>query len=163
MHIKTSILGLLIIALASCSVVSADTTSVEGTLAASASISGLAPTQSLPAGVINTLVVSNLDGFTVDANAGWSIQVSGAKLVSDDSTVDTATNALELYCSPDGGDTSTHAALPTSGDGAAEFSGSAGTSLSKGIKFGQEFEYADSPNANGKKYASTVTVAITAA
>jgi len=164
MSLKTSILVLLVIAVASCGLVSADTTSVEGTLGASATISGLATTESLPAGVVNTLVVQSvLDTFMVDANAGWSIQVSGAKLLSDDETPDSATNPLQLYCSADGSDISDHVNLPSAGTGDAEFSGSEGTSLSRGIKFGQEFEYSDSPNADGKKYSSTVTLAITAA
>ena len=163
MNLKTSILGLLVIAVASCGLVSADTTNVEGTLGASAAISGLGQTQSLPTGVVNTFVVqAALDGFTVDANAGWTIQVSGGKLVSDDETPDTATNALQLYCSADGADTDTHVELPTAGTEGAEFSGIAGTGLARGIKFGQEFEYTDSPNAALKKYASTVTLAIAA-
>jgi len=164
MNLKTSILGLLVIAVASCGLVSAASTNVEGTLGASAAISGLASEQSLPAGAVNTLVIqAALDGFTVDANAGWTIQVSGGNLVSDDEPSDTATNALQLYCSADGADTATHVDLPTAGDGSAEFSGNAGAALSRGIKFGQEFEYSDSPNAANKKYASTVTLAITAA
>jgi hypothetical protein len=163
MSLKTSMLVLLVIAVASCGLVSADTTtSVQGTLGASFAIAGLDSAQSLPTGVINTLVVSTLDTFTVDANAAWSIQVYGANLVSDDSTSDTATNALKLYCSADGTDPSTSVNLPTASDTTSEFSGDAGTSLPKGIKFGQQFTYADSPNANGKKYSSTVTLAIAA-
>lgn len=161
MNLKILLIAILVSVMAFCGIVSADSTTVSGTLESSAVINDLGTTQALGSTGINTEKFSTFDAFTVDSNAatGWTIKVSGAKLAAT-SPVDTATNALKLYYNnADGTDPSTSMDLPSTAPETAQFSGTSGAALPRAIKFSQTFTSADSPSTT---YSASVTLEIAA-
>lgn len=149
--------ALLISAMAFCGIVSADLTNITGTLSASAEIVDLNATQAIGTASVNVEKFAAFDPFTVNANAGWTINVYGPNLATTTPSPDTATNALKLYANNAGNtDPATGASLPTV-TGSAQFTGGDGPTLPRALKFSQIFTW-DDLASNG--YTSTINVDI---
>lgn len=159
MNMKILLISLLISVMIFCSIVNAGTTTVSGTLGSSAEINNLSTAQSLGLATVNVEQISTFDPFDVNANSNWTIQVYGAKMVSDIPS-DTATNSLKLYYNNVNGDNPTSSANLPASSGTTQFSGVSGPTQARALKFGQTFTWDDKATGTGGNYTSVVNVDI---